>query len=240
MQPEGHFRLTVRQGLTPGKVFELARDVIVIGRDLKADVVLNDPEISRNHCRLVAQGAGYQVEDMESTNGTFVNQQKVTTPRMLQPGDLVGLGENLVLEYGVSDAAAATIVMQPGAHIPMPQAAPPPPPPVEAYAPPVEAYAPPAASLPDMSAGMPPMGEPVAPSEPAWMAAPPPAAPIITPKKSNRNLIIAIVVAVIVLCCCCPALIGGAYYVYQNFIVKSQVPTGSWLPLLSLLSLLAL
>ena len=230
MQPEGHFRLTVRQGLTPGKVFELARDEIVIGRDLKADVVLNDPEISRNHCRLVAQGAGYQVEDMESTNGTFVNQQKVTAPRMLQPGDLVGLGENLVLEFGVSDAAAATIVMQPGAHIPVAQTPPPPPPPVEAYAPPP-------AALPDMGAGMPPMGESVAPSEPAWMAAPPPAAPIITPKKSNRNLIIAIVVAVIVLCCCCPALIGGAYYVYQNFVVKSQVPTGGWLPLLSLLAL---
>jgi hypothetical protein len=223
MQPEGHFRLTVRQGLTPGKVFELARDVITIGRDLKCDVVLNDPEISRNHTRLTVQGNGYQVEDLESTNGTFVNSQKVTTPRMLQPGDLVGLGENLVLEYGVSDAAAATIVMQPGAHIPMP---PPPPPP------PVEAYMPPPAALPDMSAGMPPMGEPAAPSEPAWMAAPPPP---ITPKKSNRNMIIAIVVVVILLCCCCPVLIGGGYYAYINFIVKSQVPTGGWQPLLSLL-----
>jgi hypothetical protein len=235
MQPEGHFRLTVRQGLTPGKVFELARDVIVIGRDLKADVVLNDPEISRNHCRLIAQGNGYQVEDLESTNGTFVNSQKVTAPRMLQPGDLVGLGENLVLEFGVSDAAAATIVMQPGAHIPLAQTPPPPPPPpMEAYAPPpVEAYAPPPSAMPDMSAGMPPLGEPAAPSEPAWMAAPP-AAPIITPKKSNRNLIIAIVVAAVVLCCCCPALVGGIYYVYNTY-VKTQMPVGGWQPLLSIL-----
>jgi hypothetical protein len=232
MQPEGHFRLTVRQGLTPGKVFELALDEIIIGRDLKADVVLNDPEISRNHCRLTAQGNGYQVEDMESTNGTFVNNQKVTGgPRMLQPGDLVGLGENLVLEYGVSDAAAATIVMQPGAHIPVVQAPPPPPPP------PVESYAPPPAALPDMGAGMPPMGEPAAPSEPAWMAAPPPpAAPIITQKKSNRNTIIAIVVAVILLCCCCSIVAIGGWYYYTNFL-KTQVPTGGWLPLLSLLSL---
>jgi hypothetical protein len=222
MQPEGHFRLTVRQGLTPGKVFELTQDVITIGRDLKCEVVVNDPEISRNHCRLTAQGSGYQVEDLESTNGTFVNSQKVTAPRMLQPGDLLGLGENLVLEYGISDAAAATIVMAPGAHIPMP----PPPPPVEAYVPPP-------AALPDMSAGAPPMGEPVAPGEPAWMAAPPP--PITPAKKSNRNLIIAIVVAVIVLCCCCPILGYGAYYVYTNFILKSQVPTGGWQPLLSLL-----
>jgi len=238
MQPEGHFRLTVRQGLTPGKVFELARDVIVIGRDLKADVVLNDPEISRNHCRLTVQGNGYQVEDLESTNGTFVNNQKVTAPRLLQPGDLLGLGENLVLEYGVSDAAAATIVMQPGAHIPVAQA--PPPPPAEAYAPPppAEAYAPPAASLPDMSAGIPPMGEPAAPSEPAWMAAPPPppAAPIITQKKSNRNTIIAIVVAVIVLCCCCSIVAIGGWYYYTNY-MKSQIPADGWLPLLSLLTL---
>jgi hypothetical protein len=223
MQPEGHFRLTVRQGLTPGKVFELARDVITIGRDLKCDVVLNDPEISRNHTRLTAAGNGYQVEDLESTNGTFVNSQKVTAPRLLQPGDLVGLGENLVLEYGISDAAAATIVMQPGAHIPMP---PPPPPP------PMDAYVPPPAAIPDMSAGMPPMGEPAAPAEPAWMAAPPPP---IAPKKSNRNMIIAIVVVVVLLCCCCPALISAGYYVYNNFVVKSQIPVGGWAPVLSLL-----
>ena len=229
MQPEGHFRLTVRQGLTPGKVFELARDVIVIGRDLKADVVLNDPEISRNHCRLTAQAGGYQVEDMESTNGTFVNNQKVTDPRMLQPGDLVGLGENLVLEYGVSDAAAATIVMQPGAHIPVMQAPPPPPPP-----PPVESYAPPPAALPEMGAGMPPMGEPAAPPEPAWMAAPPPAAPVITTQRSNRNLIVGIVVAVILLCCCCTIVAIAGYYYFNVYSVRSS--TG-WLPLLSLLPL---
>jgi hypothetical protein len=221
MQPEGHFRLTVRQGLTPGKVFELTQTVVTIGRDLKCEVVVNDPEISRNHCRLTVQGNGYQVEDLESTNGTFVNSQKVTAPRMLQPGDLLGLGENLVMEFGVSDAAAATIVMQPGAHIPMP----PPPPPVA----PVEAYAPPPVAFPDMSAGAPPMDQPAAPNEPAWMAAPPPP---ITPKKSNRNMIIAIVVVVILLCCCCSiAGIGGWYY-YTNMLKTS---TGGWQPILSLL-----
>ena len=111
MQPEQHYRLTVRQGAAPGKVFDLARDVIVMGRDLKCDVVLNDPEVSRNHTRLTAQADGYVVEDLESTNGTFVNSQKVTAPRLLQPGDLLGLGENLLMEYTLGDSAAATIVM---------------------------------------------------------------------------------------------------------------------------------
>ena len=227
--PEGHFRLTVRQGLTPGKVFELAREVITIGRDLKCDVVLNDPEISRNHCRLTLVGNAYQVEDLESTNGTSVNSQKLTGPRLLQPGDLVGLGENLVLEYGVSDAAAATIVMGPGAQIP--PVSPPPPPPVEAYAPPpVEVYTPPPAALPEMSAGMPPVGEPAAPAEPAWMAAPPPP---ITEKKSNRNTIVIIVVVVLLLCCCCIILGVGGWYYYNN--ISKASSGGAWLPLLSLL-----
>ncbi len=198
-----HYRLTIRQGATPGKVFELAREVMVIGRDLKCDIVLNDPEVSRNHTRLTAQPDGYLVEDLESTNGTFVNNQRVTAPRLLRPGDLLGLGENLVLEFGLSDAAAATIVMQQASSA-APAAEP--------------AYAPPPTPLPD----------PYGASQAAWTPPPtadisPPPAPVaaaVEPpveKKSNRNMIIAIVVVLLLLCCCCLAIaIGVIVWQYNS------------------------
>ena len=42
MQSSGSYRLTVRQGPVPGKVFELAKDVMTIGRDVNNDLVIND------------------------------------------------------------------------------------------------------------------------------------------------------------------------------------------------------
>ena len=224
MQPEQHYRLTVRQGAAPGKVFDLARDVIVMGRDLKCDVVLNDPEVSRNHTRLTAQADGYVVEDLESTNGTFVNSQKVTAPRLLQPGDLLGLGENLLMEYTLGDSAAATIVM-PSAQAqatslvsPTPaDAYPPQPAPVAAQ--PAPAYEPP----------------PPPPSPAEWT--PQAAAPAVTPtveKKSNRNTIIIVVVILLLLCCCCLAA-AGIYYAYSAGALKSFTGGGTSL----LLQLLA-
>jgi predicted component of type VI protein secretion system len=209
MPPEEHYRLTIRQGATPGKIFDLAREVMIIGRDLKADIVINDPEVSRNHTRLTAQASGYLVEDMESTNGTFVNSQRLTGPKLVRPGDLVGLGENLVLEFGLSDAAAATIVMPQAAAQAQPQMP----------TPPAETYAPPPTPLPE-AAAPPPAYEPYAPSQPEWSPAPPapPVMPVGGEKKSNRNLIITIVVVALVLLCCCCLVIGGviAWQQYNN------------------------
>lgn len=209
MESEQHYRLTVRQGASPGKVFELARDVMVMGRDLKCDIVLNDPEVSRNHTRLTAQPGGYLVEDLESTNGTFVNSQKVTAPRLLQPGDLLGLGENLLLEYALGDSAAATIVMGSAQAAQATSLVPPTPPPADVYSPPpiaaAPAYEPPAA-------------------QPEWT--PQPAAPAVTPtveKKSNRTTIIIVVVVLLLLCCCC-AIVAALGYAYNAGMLKSVVP----------------
>jgi predicted component of type VI protein secretion system len=226
MQPAEHYRLTIRQGATPGKVFELAREVMVIGRDLKCDIVINDPEVSRNHTRLTAQADGYLVEDMESTNGTYVNSQRLTGPKLVRPGDLVGLGENIVLEFSLSDAAVATVIMQQAQHL-----APEP-------APAAEAYTPPPTPLPDVSAAPSPAYEPYAPSQPAWSpepaAPPPPPMMPVGEKKSNRNLIITIVViAVLLLCCCC--LIIAAVAGWQYYQGNLKLPGAAAIQLLRLL-----
>jgi pSer/pThr/pTyr-binding forkhead associated (FHA) protein len=99
MQPGARFRLVVRRGPQPNQQYELNRDTVTIGRDITNDIVINDPEVSRHHARLVRTAAGYTLEDLRSTNGTFVNRQRTSTPHPLSNGDLVGMGETVTLSF---------------------------------------------------------------------------------------------------------------------------------------------
>ena len=104
------FQFVMRSGPTPGVTFPLEGDQLIIGRDSSNGVAINDAEISRKHSRLSFQGGKYVLEDLGSTNGTFVNGQRLAGPVVLKPGDVVSLGEQIVLMY---DA----INMDPGATV---------------------------------------------------------------------------------------------------------------------------
>ena len=93
------FQFVMRSGPTPGVTFPLEGDQLVIGRDSSNGVAINDAEISRKHSRLSFQGGKYVLEDLGSTNGTFVNGQRLAGPVVLKPGDVVSLGEQIVLMY---------------------------------------------------------------------------------------------------------------------------------------------
>jgi len=94
------FRLVVRRGPTPGQTWDLEGELITVGRDISNDIVINDVESSRQHLRLRRRrGGGYVLEDLGSTNGTFVNGQRLGGARTLQNGDMVGLGETVTLAY---------------------------------------------------------------------------------------------------------------------------------------------
>lgn len=110
------FQFVMRSGPTPGETFPLEGDQLVIGRDSANAIAINDAEISRKHARLNFQGGKYVIEDMGSTNGTFVNGQRLAGPVVLKPGDVVSLGEQIVLMYDV-------ISLDPGATIASPRAA---------------------------------------------------------------------------------------------------------------------
>ena len=111
MQAGASFRLVVRRGPQPNQQYELNRDTMTIGRDITNDIVINDPEVSRHHCRLVSTPGGYTIEDLRSTNGTFVNRQRISAPYQLNSGDLVGMGETVTLAYEVIGAeGTATMV----------------------------------------------------------------------------------------------------------------------------------
>ncbi|MCH7480644.1 MAG: FHA domain-containing protein [Chloroflexi bacterium] len=141
------YQLVMRVGPSPGKVFALSTNEVVLGRDIDNEVVINDAEISRRHTRLLIQEGGYVVEDLGSTNGTFVNGQKITGSHVLEPGQTIRLGENVTLSYEIagfdSDATIASGQRKPAA------AAPPPP----AAAPAARAPALPAAASPAAPAG---------------------------------------------------------------------------------------
>lgn len=98
MAPQS-FQLVMRSGPNPGRTFELDKSEISIGRDIANEIVINDAEVSRKHARLVAQSGGYVLQDTGSTNGTFVNGQRLMGPHMLRPGELILLGENVSLAY---------------------------------------------------------------------------------------------------------------------------------------------
>jgi pSer/pThr/pTyr-binding forkhead associated (FHA) protein len=78
-----------------GATFELGNELI-LGRGPKCQVVLDDSYVSQMHARLFAKGDVYMVEDLGSTNGTYLNRRKVTTPTELRRGDQVKIGKTVL------------------------------------------------------------------------------------------------------------------------------------------------
>ena len=107
------YQLVLRSGPHPGRVFELAQDVVSIGRDVANTIVINDAEVSRRHARLTAQAGGYILEDLGSTNGTFVNGTRLLGPHLIRAGETITLAENIALEVQVlhmdPDATVAVV-----------------------------------------------------------------------------------------------------------------------------------
>ena len=128
------FQLIMRTGPTPGAAFILEGDQLNIGRDSTNEIVINDAEVSRRHARLTFQGGKYVLEDLGSTNGTFVNSQRLAGPRVLKAGEVVSFGEQIVLVFEVTtNDPGATVVSARAAAVPSVSrpVIPPPPPPAD-------------------------------------------------------------------------------------------------------------
>jgi hypothetical protein len=68
----------------------------VIGRAPECELRLDDTFVSQQHARLFGKGEAWYVEDLGSTNGTFVNEQRLVAPAMIQPGDKVRIGTTVL------------------------------------------------------------------------------------------------------------------------------------------------
>ena len=137
------FQFVMRSGPTPGVTFPLEGDQLTIGRDASNGVAINDAEVSRKHSRLTFQGGKYVLEDLGSTNGTFVNGQRLSGPAVLKPGDVVSLGEQIVLMYDSvnMDPGATMASSRKSARVDPPRVAQPVASAPPAYAPPPPVYA---------------------------------------------------------------------------------------------------
>jgi predicted component of type VI protein secretion system len=136
-------------------VFDLSAEVIMMGRDVTNDIVIGDAEMSRQHARLTRTPGGYVLEDLGSTNGTFVNGERLTAPRVLNPGDLIGMGETVTMTFdAVSPESAETVARPAGApaKAAAPAAQPAAPPPQQAV-PPVQQAVPQAAPAAEPAKG---------------------------------------------------------------------------------------
>lgn len=97
--------LTVLSGMNAGQVFAIDGTEHVIGRGTEADVWVEDGGVSRRHARITCRADGrYVLEDLASTNGTFIGGTRITRAE-LSPGDRVQLGPNIVLRFAITDDA---------------------------------------------------------------------------------------------------------------------------------------
>ena len=102
-----NYTLLMQLGPSQGEIAPLSGSEYVIGRDPSCDWVIDDVEVSRRHARLLAQSGGFAIEDLGSTNGTFVNGQRIRTVLPLLPGATIRLGENVLLFYDAASEQAA-------------------------------------------------------------------------------------------------------------------------------------
>jgi pSer/pThr/pTyr-binding forkhead associated (FHA) protein len=90
-----------------GNSIELPKEgVLVLGRSPRCDLVIDNTEVSRTHCRLEVTSAGLSVEDLRSSNGTYVNGERVRSAHMLASGDRLLLGTEEVVVHTQGSAVA--------------------------------------------------------------------------------------------------------------------------------------
>jgi pSer/pThr/pTyr-binding forkhead associated (FHA) protein len=92
-------RLVVVSGPAAGRELELGRPRLLVGRGDEADLVLRDDSLSKAHALFLLTSEGYQLQDLESVNGTWVNGAR-TEIALLAPDDRIAVGEH-VLRYVV-------------------------------------------------------------------------------------------------------------------------------------------
>lgn len=201
------FQLVVRSGPTPGKVYPIMKNEVIIGRDPNADILVNDAEVSRHHASIKLSPDGYIIEDLGSTNGTVINGDRLAGPHLLRAGEIISLGEHITLVFEAQPILDPDATMV-AARISTPAQMPHQPPPVQQIAG-VMQPAPVQQSHPRTDPILP--GEQFVPAD----------AEEDTGKKIPTWLIILLAVAVLISCIC---LISVLVYVDSNFLWCDLMP----------------
>jgi two-component system cell cycle response regulator len=101
--------LTVLTGLQAGRLIAVEGDQVTIGRADDADLVVDETGVSRHHARIArAQGDGFYVEDLGSTNGTFIGADRVSVS-VLHQVDVLQLGPHLKVRFAIVDSVEESL-----------------------------------------------------------------------------------------------------------------------------------
>jgi phosphoserine phosphatase RsbU/P len=113
-----------------GRVYQLDREITIVGRNPDCDIILAPKSVSRKHASIVRTGGGYELRDLGSTRGTFLDGHKVAQPVVLRDGNTLQIGEVLLsfsnslvqIEEGDEQStvfAAIDVLNQSDKHFPM-------------------------------------------------------------------------------------------------------------------------
>ena len=104
--------LEIVEGPDAGRSATLA-GTLEIGRDPTAGFTLRDDQVSRRHARISARSDGVVVEDLGSSNGTFVNDHPVTAPTFVAAGDELLVGVSVIALRSAAQVAARPSAVRP-------------------------------------------------------------------------------------------------------------------------------
>ncbi len=122
--------LAIRSGEQTGRIIAVDKERFVVGRDEDCDLPVPDEKVSRKHASILKRDDGRTyLEDLGSTNGTYVDGRRVTEPQELSGNEQIKVGDTLLLWTTTPPSGAATTIGVIPAGQGRPAAPPPPPPP---------------------------------------------------------------------------------------------------------------
>jgi FHA domain-containing protein len=208
-----------------GQRTDISSNTLTIGRAPDNQLVLQDQQASSHHAEIRPDAQGYLLVDMNSRNGTFVNEQRLMpqTPRLLISGNVIRIGETR-LTYLIGGEGEATMRANASEYINpgySPTVAMPPPSAMPGYNQPAPPdymnYQQPAPGAPDFQQPAPPAYSGFQQSQPPQYPQPPqqpaPGAPVAQPRKRRGCLVIGLIVLLLLIV---GGAIGGFLYVNRS------------------------
>ncbi len=89
--------LTIQEGYGKSRDYQMEKDLTVIGRGNECDIIINKSDVSRRHAELRKSGDTFLLKDLESANGTFINNSPVTEPCPVKHMDVIQIGSSMIV-----------------------------------------------------------------------------------------------------------------------------------------------